>query len=155
VNTCKEAETGVMCSLFLVLIKRTSRWVFTSLLRQACEFLWSLARYDGVTDGLTLIVLTHSSVTLHQLSSDKPDQNKSPNVMRCRASTKREKWDLLRCSSLCHSKKEESVEIRSLVVNEVERGALLKLSCGKSQLKCLQSVARKKNMEHFSIKSVQ
>lgn len=102
------------------------------------------ALYDCVTDRLTLIVSPHPSVTLHQLSSDKPDQDKSLNKIWCPRTTKREKWESVRCSLPCHSKKKESAEIRSFLANEVKKDALLELLCGKGQSKRLQSVTRQK-----------
>lgn len=99
---------------------------------------------DCVTDCLTLIVSPHPSVTLHQLSSDKPDQDKSLNKIWCPATTKREKWESVRCSLPCHSEKKESTEKRALLANEVKKDALLELLCGKGQSKHLQSVSRQK-----------
>lgn len=108
------------------------------------EFPSPSALYDCVTDRLTLIVSPHPSVTLHQLSSDKPDQDKSLNKIWCPTTTKREKWESVRSSLPCHSKKKESAEIRSLLANEVKKDALLELLCGKGQSKHLQSVTRQK-----------
>lgn len=68
------------------------------------EFPSPSALYDCVTDRLTLIVSPHPSVTLHQLSSDKPDQDKSPNKIWCPRTTKGEKWESVRRSPPCHSR---------------------------------------------------
>ena len=108
------------------------------------EFPSPSALYDCVTDRLTLIVSPHPSVTLHQLSSDKPDQDKSLNKIWCPRTTKREKWESVRCPAPCHGEEKESAEIRSLLANEVKKDALLELLRGKGQSKCLQSVRRKK-----------
>lgn len=106
------------------------------------EFPSPSALHDCVTDRLTLIVSPHPSVTLHQLSSDKPDQDKSLNKIWCPATTKREKWESVRRSPPCQSNKKESAKIRSLLANEVKKDALPELICGKGQLECLQSVSR-------------
>lgn len=93
-----------------------------------CEFQSPSFLCDCVTDRLTLIVSPHPSVTLHQLSSDKPDRDKSLNKIWCPATTKREKWESVRCSLPCHSKEKETTERRSLLANEVKKDALLEPS---------------------------
>lgn len=132
-------------SIFILPLKKTLSsglgfWLKSDVVRfhfpaalASYEFSSPSALHDCVTDRLTLIVSPHPSVTLHQLSSDKPDQDKSLNKIWCPATTKREKWESVRCSPPCQSNKKESAKIRSLLANEVKKDALPELICGKGQ----------------------
>lgn len=113
------------------------------------------ALYDCVTDRLTLIVSPHPSVTLHQLSSDKPDQDKSPNKIWCPRPTKREKWESVSPSpAVSQPEKGECWnKISSCKWSEKKRkkkDALPEPLCGKGQSKHRPSVARQKK-KRFSI----